>query len=756
MPSEVPDIDIEVVQEFLVESYENLDRLDREFLALEENPSDQATLAGVFRTIHTIKGTCGFLGYNKLESVTHVGENLLSRLRDGHLKLTPEITTALLAMVDAVRDMLRSIEHTHREGDGDYSGLVARLTELKDGVTRPSADTAASPDATRKTLGEILVETGKITPEAAQHAARLQAEGDPRRLGEILVEEGHIQPQEVLNALNVQTETRGAGVADTTIRVDVALLDKLVDLVGELVLTRNRILQFVPEQNDPALEAASQRLNAVTSELQEGVMKTRMQPIGGIWSKFPRVVRDLSAACGKQIRVEMEGEETELDKSIIEAIKDPLTHLVRNSADHGIESAETRHRLGKSPEGRILLRAYHEAGQVNIVISDDGAGIDPVRIKNKAVECQMVSATQAAKLGDGEALQLIFLPGFSTAEKVTNVSGRGVGMDVVRTNIEKIGGLIELQSQLGIGTTVRMKIPLTLAIVPALIVGLGSDEGEERFAIPQVSLVELVRISDGVHGIELVHGAPVFRLRGSLLPVVDLAVEFASGETQPRRNACIIVLQSGDKQFGLLVDAIHDTEEIVVKPIDQPLKTASVFAGATILGDGKVALVLDIPGLGQRASVLSESRERIRQEAPAVPAEVVARQSMLVFENGDSERMAIPLARVSRLEEIDRDRVEKCRGRQVIQYRGQIMPLFPLSSSAGAHRGPLNVIVCSRQGNEVGLVVENIIDVVDERITLGHGHGPIVVRDRVTNLVDVDAIVDRVLAEFAAEQEVPA
>jgi two-component system, chemotaxis family, sensor kinase CheA len=758
------DGEMEVIREFLVESYENLDRLDREFLTLEDNPSDQATLASIFRTIHTIKGTCGFLGFSKLESVTHAGESLLSRLRDGHLRLTPEITTALLALVDAVRNMLAAIESTQQEGGGDYTDLVARLNRLQDPAAAAKERAADNPAV--KPLGQILVDTGKITADAAEHAADRQTLGDPRRVGEILVEEGHVQPQEILQALTAQNEARGASLADSNIRVDVALLDKLMNLVGELVLTRNQVLQFTSRQKDAAFNSASQRLNLITSELQESVMKTRMQPIGNIWNKFPRVVRDLATACGKQIRVDMEGQDTELDKTIIEAIKDPLTHLVRNSADHGIETPDVRIAAGKPAEGRVFLRSFHEGGQVNIEISDDGAGIDPEKIKHKAVERRIITLDQAARMSEREALQLIFLPGFSTAEKVTNVSGRGVGMDVVKTNIEKIGGIIDLQSRPGQGATVRMKIPLTLAIIPALIVG----SGEERFAIPQVNLLELVRLTGGGtgasgqtgNGIEMVHGAPVFRLRGNLLPLVDLRAELdraadaALGESRLSNHETmnIVVLQAGEKQFGLVVDGIHDTEEIVVKPLDKQLKTMSAFAGATILGDGAVALILDVLGLGQRASVLGESREKSHADAATTAANDDDYQTLLLFQTGADNRMAIPLSLVGRLEELETKRIEKSAGQEVIQYRGQIMPLIRLSNHLGFEvaeeersAATMNVVVYSDHGRNVGLVVHNILDIVEDKVAIhrdmsrGGVLGSVVVQDRVTDLLDVEAIV---------------
>ena len=478
----------DIVKDFLVESYENLDRLDRDLVGLEKNPKDKEALAGVFRTIHTIKGTCGFLGFDKLEKVAHVGENLLTRLRDGEMTLTPEITTPLLGMVDAIRQMLGSIEASGSEGERDDGRLIATLTRLQQppevAAKSPAAPAPVStPDAglSPSNLGDILIQRAGATAAEVQLAAKTQREGDPRHLGEILVEQGAVRPADIVDALHVQQSSRAqTAAADSTIRVDVGLLDKVMNLVGELVLARNQILQFANRMKDTSFLAASQRLNLITTELQEGVMKTRMQPIGNIWGQFPRTVRDVALGCGKEVAIEMEGKETELDKTIIEAIKDPLTHLVRNSVDHGIELPEERVKAGKDRSGRLTLRAFHEGGQVNIEISDDGAGLNAERIRKKAVERAVITPEQAARMSEREIFNLIFLPGFSTAEKVTNVSGRGVGMDVVKTNVEKIGGTVDVQSTLGKGTTVRVKIPLTLAIIPALVVSCGGD----RYAIP--------------------------------------------------------------------------------------------------------------------------------------------------------------------------------------------------------------------------------------------------------------------------------
>ena len=552
----------DIVKEFLVESYENLDRLDRDLITLEKNPNDREVLGSVFRTIHTIKGTSGFLAFDKLGAVAHVGESLLGRLRDGQLVLDGEITTGLLAMVDAVRQMLASIEATSVEGERDDSDLISRLTRLQQAPEAPSGtpseapaeiktkartrtktkaktksavapvpESASEAAALPPNIGDLLMQRAGVTPAEILLAAEKQKEGDPRHLGEILVEQGAARPDDIVDALRVQQAAPGQSASDRTIRLDVSLLDHLMNLVGELVLARNQILQFANSTEESGLLATSQRLNLITSELQEGVMKTRMQPIGNIWSKLPRTVRDLALACGKRVRVEMEGAETELDKTLIEAIKDPLTHIVRNSVDHGVERPEVRQAAGKDPEGRLFLRAFHEGGQVNIEISDDGAGLDQDRIRNKALQKGLVSAEQAGGMSDREIVNLVFLPGFSTAEIVTNVSGRGVGMDVVKTHIEKIGGTVDLQSKPGQGVMVRMKIPLTLAIIPALIV----TSAGERYAIPQVNLLELVGLDGktGRQGIEMIHGAPVYRLRGRLLPLVYLNRELQTDAKAP-------------------------------------------------------------------------------------------------------------------------------------------------------------------------------------------------------------------------------
>jgi two-component system chemotaxis sensor kinase CheA len=730
----------EIIKEFLVESNDNLDQMDRDLVELEKDPDSSELLGRIFRAIHTVKGTSGVLGFGKLESVAHLGENLLSKMRDGKLRLNAEITTGLLAMVDALREVLHAIETTGAEGEGNYSEVIARLKTLLEKPIHPP-------------LGEILIEQ---TQKAVQEALAAQHAGDERKLGEILVERGAVSPQIVQEALQAQQAETVSSVSGSSIRVDVNLLDKLMNLVGELVLARNQILQVTVTEKNSTLLGTAQRLNLITTELQEGVMKTRMQPIGNVWNKFPRVVRDLATQFGKQVRIEMEGSETDLDKTIIEAIKDPLTHVIRNAVDHGIELPAEREAKGKPREGRLGLRAFHEGGQVNIEIVDDGSGIDLERLKQKAVERGQVSSEQAARMSDREAMNLVFLPGVSTAAQVTNVSGRGVGMDVVKTNIEKIGGTVDVHSEKGAGTTLKIKIPLTLAIIPALI----ATSGGERFAIPQVSLLELVRL-DGEQaesGIEMIHGAPVYRLRGKLLPLVYLSRSLKlNSKAADERVTNIVVLQADDRQFGLVVDEINDTEEIVVKPLGQQFKGLSSFAGATIMGDGQVALILDVLGLAQAANVVSEVRERAVLDAGTRRTDnVVGRNAWLVFQVAGSRRMAIPLSIVSRLEEFAANMIERSGKELVVQYRGQIMPLIDIAEQLGLSEAvtlekseKLQVVVYSEAGRSVGLLVDQIVDIVEQAVTAeqheegGGLIGSAVIQDRVTDLLNVGALVRR-------------
>jgi two-component system chemotaxis sensor kinase CheA len=676
----------DLINEFLVESTENLDRLDSELVKLETDPSSQELLSSIFRTIHTIKGSCGFLGFSKLEKVAHVGESLLSRLRDGKLSLTPEFTSGLLAMVDAIRIMLGAIQTTEQDGNETYPELIETLNKLQN--QGPEPPSKAATEATLPKEPTKKQQNDRAKENAAKSVPLASVPAQPGQVPPVPPEPpapSAAAPGENSPAQRTTDDSRSKNAAAESIRVDVHLLDRLMNLVGELVLTRNQITQFSARQTDPNLISPAQQLNLLTSELQEEVMRTRMQPISNVFDKFPRVVRDVATARGKQVLIEMVGKETELDRSLLEAIKDPLTHIVRNSVDHGIEIPEERVARGKRPEGHLKLRACHEGGQVLVEISDDGAGIDTARVKSKAIERGVITAPQAARMSEGELLNLVFLPGFSTAEKVTNLSGRGVGMDVVKTNIDRVNGTVDLQSYLGKGTTIKIKIPLTLAIVRAVII----QSNGKRFAIPQVSIQELVRLdADRVRTeIESVHGVPVYRIRGRLLPLVYLNQELklakqAAGQADQEEATNIVVLQANDHPFGLVVNEINDSEEIVVKPLSKQLRALKIFAGATIMGDGKVALILDVVGLAQNANILSEAHDQALAEKTAELAESqdpqIEKQTFLLFAGPDDSRMALPLGAVARLEEFPAADVEKSGGEWVIQYRGKILPLIRL------------------------------------------------------------------------------
>jgi two-component system, chemotaxis family, sensor kinase CheA len=784
----------EIVAEFLVESHENLDQLDHDLLALEQDPTSRDLLGSVFRTIHTIKGTSGFLAFNRLEQLTHVGENLLSRLRDARILLSEERTSALLSMVDAVRGLLAEIERTGVEGEADHTELTERLGRLLEDAEetapdRPSPAAAAPliplqpsapeahtpPDATApitptEPVSQDDLDNAAFDDAAFDDAAFDDAAIDDERtpgyvpgsqsaslLGEILVENGSASPAAVAAALQAQDGGRRS-VVDSSVRVDVELLDTLMRMVGELVLARNHLVSKLEDQKDTALARSAQRLSLVTSELQEQVMKTRMQPVDTVWSKLPRVVRDLSHQCGRQVRLELEGRETELDRSVLEAIKDPLTHLVRNAIDHGIETPADRVAAGKPEEGLLTLRAYHEAGQVHLEIIDDGSGIDPGVIAAKALERELVTTAQLERMTAQEIIRLIFLPGFSTADAVTNVSGRGVGMDVVKTRIEGIGGSVDVTSTKGSGSTFRLTIPLTLAIIPALTIGCAG----RRYAVPQVSVLELVRLS-GEHargGIEHISGAPVYRLRGTLLPLVRLDEQLGlvptgslpagsdDGTLEEGRGGFIVVLQAEQQQFGLVVDDVLDTQEIVVKPLGRHLKGLGFYAGATIVGDGSVVLILDAAPLARRANVRTLVAPTATQTLQKVEEPM---EPMLVVQVSGDRQAAIPLTMVTRLEEIKNSTIERVGGREVVQYRGHIMPMVRLATLLGAYgdgtdadpEGSVQLVVYTLGGHSVGFAVDRILDIATERsgsrsdIDDHALLGSVVVGDRVVELLDV-------------------
>ena len=801
----------EDIREFLIESNEALENLDREIVELERAPGNMKLVSSAFRAVHTIKGTSSFFGFDLLGALTHVTENILSQVRDGERELTPELISLILSALDEVKILLASIKSTGQEGPDRTEPLRVRMNDAYRSVS-PENPPESVPQALESAPSETEMPRETAATEAKQQSVsrggfqRLRKRPAPSQVqnnaiasgpeSKAAVQDGSTSvakrpspaPAEASNASAVVVpaapapagDPSGAArqVGDSTIRVDVGLLNRLMNLVGELVLARNQLLQEAPVHSLP-LQQTSQRLNLITSELQEGVMKTRMQPIGVVWNKLPRVVRDLASQCGKKIRVEMEGADTDLDKTIIEAIKDPLTHVVRNCCDHGIEMPEKRVAKGKAPEGLIQLRAYHEGGVVNIEVSDDGGGIDPERVKSKAIDKGILRPEQAAQMTTREALHLIFLPGFSTAAQVTSISGRGVGMDVVKNNIEKIGGNVEVLAPPDGGTTIRIKIPLTLAIIPGLVVTLekqahaGAAEivsedrrqteirqrwrTQERFIIPQANLVELVRIQAGEQSkrIDSIHGTPVFHHRGKLLPLLYLGSVL--GQPQSDRAISdvtnIVVLQAENRQMGLVVDQICDTQEIVVKPLGRQLKGLSCYVGATIMGDGRPALILDVVGLAHLGGISAANGAAAKAESASAD-EATRTQKLLVFRAGIYERVAVPLSLVDRLEEIDAATIKRAAGRPVLHYRGEILPLLampelltPGNEAREIGSGLKQVVVFSDGRRRTGVLVDQIIDILEEAVTARRSVsapgilGSAIIGGQVTDLLDLESLL---------------
>jgi two-component system, chemotaxis family, sensor kinase CheA len=727
----------DIIKEFLVESAESVDVLERDLVALEHEPGSRELLAQIFRAVHTLKGNSAALGYPKLESVAHAGENLLSRLRDGELALTAEIANELLAMVDALRGLLRAIEQGGRERDGDCNSVVSSLKRLSG--TSPAAN-----QGDEKVRGASLpsAEADSFLKATALDAG-LKARTTRATFSSATCK---VQPENLRSAAEAVPLQKATSTG--SIRVPVGVLDRMMSLVGELVLARNQVLHSVSGCPDADLATAAQRLKWATCGLQESVMKARVQPLGTLWNQLPRLVRDMAGQCGKQIVIDMEGSEIELDRTILESIKDPVTHILRNAIDHGIESPAKRTQAGKSATGHIRLRAWQEGGRVHVEISDDGAGIDLPRVRQRAVERGLITAEQAATMSERQLASLVFTAGFSTTDTVTNISGRGVGLDVVRTNIEGIGGGVDLQGVSGEGTTLKINLPLTLAILPALIVSCGG----ERFAIAQANLIELIRmeLEHGGMPIEQVCGAPVYRLRDRLLPLafLDRALHL------PRQNARaphIVVLQGGARQFGLVVDGIGDSEEIVVKPLSKHLKQLRCFAGAAVLGDGHIVLILDVVGVAQLANLSTGLPSESRKELTASAASPVpAQHSWVTFRGTTGTRLALPMAAVARLEEIPAEMIERLHGREVVQYRGEILPLLRVSKlfhEPAVERDPLQVLVLREAGGSMGLVVDRIEDIVEETVELRSGaqsglmHEPVVIDGRVADVLGVKHVL---------------
>lgn len=751
----------ELMAEFLTETAENLAALDIELVKLEQDPKAPGLLANIFRLVHTIKGTCGFFGLPRLELLAHASENVLGRFRDGELVVTPPAISVILAAIDGIKVILAALEGTGAEPEGDDAALIARLNALAD-----SSPSAPIPEAA-ETAKEEAEPADEVTNEpypprkTAQNkrSNRRNKRPEPKQLPEH--EEEPVKIAELVGAPNDAVpgvEPAAIGGASTSadptmlesaaalqsIRVNVELLETLMTTVSELVLSRNQLLQLARRQKDSEFVAPLQRLNHVVSELQENVMKTRMQPIGNAWAKLPRIVRDLAHETRKKIELVMKGADTELDRQVLELIKDPLTHMVRNSADHGIEAPDERAHAGKSETGVITLDAFHEGGQIVIEIGDDGRGLNVHKIKAKALKMGLVSEPELVGLSENQVQQFIFRAGFSTADSVTSVSGRGVGMDVVRTNIEKIGGTIEVNTRSGLGTKFTIKIPLTLAIVSALIVEVGG----QSFAVPQTSVIELVRTSEDATNrqrIERLNGAPVLRLRDRLLPLIVLSdvLKLERPDVPEPSELFVVVTQVGSQVFGMIVDQVFDTEEIVVKPMASITRHLSMFSGNTILGDGSVIMILDPAGvagaIGNAATPSSATKNEVSQQA----ADIREKNALLIFRAGQGAPKAVPLRRVARLEEFDRKDIESVGGQHVIQYRGKLMPVVPFDLAVMmSAEGRQPALVFGDDERVMALLVDEVVDILETELDVHRSGntpgiiGSAIIAGRATELID--------------------
>jgi two-component system chemotaxis sensor kinase CheA len=798
----------DLLREFLTETNESLDVVDNQLVRFEQEPNNAKILDNIFRLVHTIKGTCGFLGLPRLEALAHAAETLMGKFRDG-LPVTGEAVTLILTTIDRIKDLLGQLEASEgTEPDGDDHDLIEELHHMAESgahaaeaaeaapemespsvVPEPAAEPAKADSsdgsmpyqilerplrpgevsldelerAFRETATEpVAAKAPEKAPDAPKPAAKAESKPEPKpeTKSEAKVEaKAEKKPAAKKSAVEHDPAAEGDKVSNQSIRVNVDTLEHLMTMVSELVLTRNQLLEISRRNEDSEFKVPLQRLSSVTAELQEGVMKTRMQPIGNAWQKLPRIVRDLSGELGKHIELEMHGADTELDRQVLDLIKDPLTHMVRNSADHGLETTAERVKAGKPEQGTIRLSAYHEGGHIIICIADNGRGLNTDKIKQKALANGLVAEADLEKMTEAQIHKFIFAPGFSTAAAVTSVSGRGVGMDVVRTNIDQIGGTIDIKSVWGEGTSITIKIPLTLAIVSALIVEAAGD----RFAIPQLAVVELVRArANSEHRIERIKNTPVLRLRNKLLPLIHLKklLKIDNGESTDPENGFIVVTQVGGQTFGIVVDGVFHTEEIVVKPMSTMLRHIGMFSGNTILGDGAVIMIVDPNGIAQAFGTAIEAHQHMADDHAATRASSTDQlTSMLVFRAGSEQPKAVPLALVTRLEELPTDKIELSNGRYMVQYREQLMPLVQIEGVEIRTSGVQPILVFSDDGRSMGLVVDEIIDIVEERLVIEVASardgvlGSAVIKNLATEVIDVGHYLPKAFADWFTRKE---
>jgi two-component system chemotaxis sensor kinase CheA len=780
--------DPDLIAEFVVESLEHLEAIEPLLLELEKRgATDAASLNEIFRAIHSIKGAAGFLGLENVSALSHAMESLLMRLRDGQCPFRAEMTEPLLRAVDALRVLLRGLPEFQGE---PATALVAKLEALRDGHAHPRESSAGDAFAIacevqrRKGHHVVRVALPARKSERAKLASRLLlfAEVVPEPLGnarsavvgsplepDLLAEALALDPAALelvaapvavdIDTPSLLPEDEALATSDQraeTIRVSLALLDKLMNLAGELVLGRNQMRQLLAASKQPGVKEVLQSLDLVTTELQENIMNTRMQPLRVLFDRMPRLVRDMAQRLAKKVELETSGGDVELDRSIIEALSDPMTHMLRNALDHGLEEPQGRAVLGKAETGRVWVRAYHEGGRVVIEVRDDGRGIDPERVKESAIARGAISREQATALSEKAAIQLIFEPGLSTVEEISDLSGRGVGMDVVRTNVQNLGGQIDIVTAIGEGTTLLIHLPLTLAIIPSLIVSVAN----ERFAVPQVNVVEVVRLKSEAEQVERIRSSEVLRLRGNLLPLVRLAtcLEIPEPAREKRPRANVVVLRSGSHVYGLVVDELHDNEEIVVKPVSTHLADCGWYAGAAILGDGRVAMILDTIGIAKRAHIHFEqvadelSRRSSAASVPAAPA--AQSRSLVVFANTADERFAVPLGDLLRIERVDKSAVEWVGAKPFLRHHGRAIRLVHLEDVlpvGGDSRASdeFFVLIPRLEGLEAGIVATRVVDTLESDAqpdaTLLHAPGLLgsaIVEDRLTLFLDTGPLFE--------------
>src|SRR5215213_1753952 len=750
----------DLLREFLTETGEHLDVVDVELVRFEREPGNETILRNIFRLVHTIKGTCGFLGLPRLEALAHAAETLMGKFRDG-MPVTGEAVTLILSTIDRLKEVLNGLEQSEAEPAGEDSDLIAELERMSMAGAAPSVKEVPQP-AAKQATGTLVAQTlerplrpGEVSLDELERAFRETAMEMPAVVEKQKVDGKPKPVRSERKSFAEDEEKQDTKIANQSIRVNVDTLETLMTMVSELVLTRNQLLEIARRNEDTEFKVPLQRLSSVTAELQEGVMKTRMQPIGNAWQKLPRIIRDLGGELEKDIELEMHGADTELDRQVLDLIKDPLTHMERNSADHGLETVEQRRAAKKPEKGTIRLSAYHEGGHIIIEISDDGRGLNTARIKQKAVEQGLATEAEVEKMTEAQIHKFIFAAGFSTAVAVTSVSGRGVGMDVVRNNIDQIGGTIDVKSVPGEGSSFTIKIPLTLAIVSALIVEAGGD----RFAIPPLAVVELVRAqANSDHRIERIKDTPVLRLRNKLLPLIHLKKLLkmdGAAESEPE-NGFIVVTQVGNQTFGIVVDGVFHTEEIVVKPMSSRLRHIAMFSGNTILGDGSVIMIIDPNGIAQTVgSAGTRAAEEVQQGGQAEN-----KVSLLVFRAGSNQPKAVPLSLVTRLEEIDCKKIELSSGRHLVQYRGQLMPLVRVSDEVRVRsEGAQPLLVFSDSGRSMGLIVDEIIDIVEDRLDVQVGSdtegviGSAVIKGQATEIIDIGHFLPQAFADWFRRKE---